>query len=512
MSDRFHRGSLPEPSLYQVFRSLGDAGETGVLHLERDGSLKTIHFQDGRIRFATTTRADERLGAEAVRQRLATWWQVQEAAKVLGAERRLGNVMVDQGILSGEEQARLVRDHLRHIVVEALSWREGTFRFERRPPESGESITLAWPVADCILEEARRSRDEGALRETLGNRNGYLRMARRPAPLPVELNRVEKRVLTAVNGERTAAEVARIAGAPEEAAIRTLAGLVRAGCLEAPARAVKVLAGAASGSQEPVAAKTRTAAPSPSGPSPAADREPGRYAMRALERSERFQPESRAWVLPRPIRVERAAILELADQLHRLDHYQLLGAQADDPPDRIREVFHERARRFHPDRRVEPGLGNLVDELARIYDALRIAYQTLENPESRADYDQHRERDHRATEKIRQAAMRSTEAYLHTATLLIRRGNLPDAIPVLHEAIRSSPECAVAHFRLAQCLAATSEDRRKARNHFERAAELEPQNARYQAALTSVRPRPGEPRRGLADRLARWLHLQGASD
>jgi curved DNA-binding protein CbpA len=498
MLERVHRGSLPEPSLYQVFRSLGENAETGVLHLDRDGFAKTIHFQEGRIRFATTTRADERLGAEAVRQHLATWWQVQEAAKVLGAERRLGSVMVDQGILSGEEQARLVRDQLRHIVVEALGWREGTFRFESRKLEDDEPITLDWPVADAILEEARRAAGDREMRRALGDGRSTLRMASSQAPLPLELNGMEKRVLAAVDGRRTSAEVGRAAGVPEETAVRTLAGLVRAGCLEAPASRAKVLT-AAAGSEEPAATRAETPAPAPS------SRTPGRYAMKALERSERFRPESRAWVLPRQVRVERAGILELADQLQRLDHYQLLGARPDDSPERIREVFHERARRFHPDRRLEPGLGNLADELERIYDALRIAYQTLENPESRADYDQRRERDHRAAEKIRRAAMRSNEAYLHTATLLIQRGNLPDAIPVLQEAIRAWPECAVAHYRLGQCLAATSEDRREARYHFERAAELEPENARYQAALASVRPRSGDSRRRLADRLARWL-------
>ena len=81
MPEPIQRGTLPRPSLYQVFRSLESAKATGILHLERDQFRKTVHFEDGRIRFATTTRADERLGAEAVRQHMATWWDVQEAAQ-----------------------------------------------------------------------------------------------------------------------------------------------------------------------------------------------------------------------------------------------------------------------------------------------------------------------------------------------------------------------------------------------------------------------------------------------
>ena len=491
MPEPIQRGSLPRPSLYLVFRSLESAKATGILHLERDQFRKTVHFEDGRIRFATTTRADERLGAEAVRQHMATWWDVQEAAQGISATRRLGRIMVDRGILSADEQDRLVRDQLRHIVVEALSWRDGTFRFEKTPPPAQEPVCLDWCVADAILEEARRSNDECGLLESLGGLRGHLVLARQGGTLPQRLNGTETRIVSSVNGRRTVPEIARAAQAPEEITIRTLAGLVRSGCLVAPPPA----------RQQPAVAQSAVATQA----TPTTDARPaGRYARKALNRSERVHPERRAWVMPAELRTERAAILNLADQLDSLDHYQLLGVKLYDSPKLIREAFNERARRFHPDRRMEPGLGNLGDELERVYHALRIACQTLENAESRAEYNGRRERDHRAAEEIEQAARASTRAYLNTACRLIERGLLLDAIPVLREALRSSPEFALVHYRLGQCLAATAEPD-KARYHFVRAARIEPENSRYQAALASWRP--GEPaqRANLAERITRWL-------
>ena len=493
MPEPIQRGSLPRPSLYQVFCSLESAKATGILHLERDQFRKTVHFEDGRIRFATTSRADERLGAEAVRQHMATWWDVQEAAQGISATRRLGRIMVDRGMLSSDEQDRLVRDQLRHIVVEALSWRDGTFRFEKTSSPAQESICLDWCVADAILEEARSSNDERGLLESLGGVRGFLALAHQGGTLPQGLNATETRIVSSVNGRRTVPEIARAAQAPEEITIRTLVGLVRSGCLVAPPP----------GRQQPAAAAQAAVTTQPTPPTGA--RPAGRYARKALNRSERVHPERRAWVMPAELRTERAAILNLADQLDSLDHYKLLGVKLYDSPKLIREAFNGQARRFHPDRRMEPGLGDLGDELERVYHALRIACQTLENTESRAEYNGRRERDHRAAEEIEQAARASTKAYLNTACRLIERGLLLDAIPVLREALRSSPECALAHYRLGQCLAATTEKADKARYHFERAATIEPENSRYRAALAPWHS--GEPpqRTNLAERIARWL-------
>ncbi len=492
MPEPIQHGSLPRPSLYRVFRSVQCARATGILHLEREQFRKTVHFEDGRIRFATTTRADERLGAEAVRQHMATWWDVQEAAQGISATRRLGGIMVDRGILSSDEQDRLVRDQLRHIVVEALSWRDGTFRFEKTPPSTQEPICLDWCVADAILEEARRSNDERGLLESLGNSRGSLALARKGGTLPQGLNGTETRIVSSVNGRRTVPEIARAAQAPEAITIRALAGLVRSGYLLAPppARQQPAVAQAAVATQGTPATGARPA---------------GRYATKPVNRPARVPPGRRAWVMPAELRAERAAILNLADQLDRLDHYQLLGVKLVDSPKLIREAFNQRARRFHPDRRMEPGLGNLGGELERIYHAVRIACQTLENAESRAEYNGRRERDHRAAEEIQQAARASTKAYLSTACRLIERGLLEDAIPVLREALRSSPECALAHYRLGQCLAATAQKPDKARYHFERAATIEPESARYRTALASRHA--GEPAQhaNLAERIARWL-------
>ncbi len=510
MPEQSLKGSLPQPSLYQVFQALDAGRKTGVLRLERDQSIKALYFESGRIRFATTTRADERLGAEAVRQRLATWWEVQEAAQEISAGKRLGTIMVDRGILSGDEQSRLVRDQLRHIVVDALGWRDGTFDFEEGPQPPKERILLDWPVTDAILEEARRTTNERGLLEALGGLPGLLTRKPGAAALPLDLNSNESRILSAVDGTRTVPEIARMTRTPEEVTIRTLAGLVRAGCLVAP---ILTRAQRAAIPRRLSRKKKRRASPTPpAAQTLAAGQTSGGFALSALDRSRSSRAEEGHRVLPRGVRQERAALRKLADQLHQLDHYQVLGVQPQDSRERIREAFHELAVKFHPDRGTRPGMADLGDDLERVYHRLRIAYQTIENPESRKEYDSRRGRDHRAAEEIHRAALASTAAYLHTANRLIQRGLLLDAIPVLQEAIRTGPQCGLAHYRLGQCLAATAADSAPALYHFERALQIDPESARYQAAIASMSPKEEDSQSTLAHRVARWLHRHPRTD
>jgi tetratricopeptide (TPR) repeat protein len=223
------RGSLRTTSPYLLFRRLAAGERSGVLHLQRDGVHKSIRFERGRIRFAATNRPEERLDAFVVGQRLATWEQVEAAARELGATRRLGAVLVDRGILSPQEQARLIGDQLRGIVLEALGWRDGSYRFE--PPGRGlqESVTLDWDVADAVLEEARRAADEADLWSVVGGLDGVVVPPPSGPSRARALNDAERRVLAALDGRRTVSEVAREAAVPPSVAVRTLAAVVRLG-------------------------------------------------------------------------------------------------------------------------------------------------------------------------------------------------------------------------------------------------------------------------------------------
>ena len=312
-----------------------------------------------------------------------------------------------------------------------------------------------------------------------------------------------------MDGRRTVSEIARSASAPAGTAVRTLAALIRAGCLERVGTGQRAVKGPETRAPEPCA----DGRSQPEREGSPVTKAPGRYAMRGAATPQEA-PERRAWLLPREIRSERAAILELSDQVHQLDHYRILALRPGASPEAIEKAYRHRVVRFAPRRADEPGLRDLADDLERVHHGIEIAYQTLANAERRREYDGGRDREHRAADAVQKANQATTSAYLDTASRLIRRGHIPDAIPVLKEALRLTPESAVLHYRVGQCLAATSADHTKARYHFQRAADLEPTNPRYPAALASLRPEPSrerQPLRSLAERISRLFQGQTPS-
>jgi hypothetical protein len=495
------QGSLPNPTIYDLFQSVAVWGKSGILHLERDGAFKAIQFERGRIRFAATNRPDERLGALAVQQRLATWWQVQEAAREIGAEKRLGAVLVDRGILSVAEQEHLIRHQIQGIVVDALGWKTGVFRFVPISRPVAELVTIDWSASDAILEEARRSGDEVALWTEAGGTGGRPRLAGAGSlPLPAQLDDVEKRVLTAIDGRRTLAEVATAAAVPGIAAARCVAALVRAGCAESEPGLAEASAARPSREQT-IPGRLRITNPA----------EPGgaRYTFASTGPGEETESQPGGPRLVDPgIRAARSVILDLAERLDQLDHYQVLGLQPGAAPDEIQRAFQQRAIRFHPDRFIEPGLGDLRSVLRRAYDAIRIASGTLLDPEARAEYDAQRERRRTLATEQEACEGAGAQAYLDRGTQLVRDGRLLDAIPAFREALRLRPELGVAHYRLGQALLAVPGGAPAAREHLRLACESEPANPRYRDALAAARPvESAAPPPPLRERLARWLHL-----
>lgn len=489
--DPILHGSLRETPARRLILSLARDARSGLLRLEREDASKTIRFEGGRIRFATTNRAEERLGAVAVRSQLATWWQVQEAAREISTTRRLGTVMVDHGILSASEQTRVIRDQLRGIVVEALGWTEGSFRFDPTEAPLREKVTLDWSAEEAILEEARRSPDDNVLWTVVGGPEGRVLPSdtlRRP---PEGMNPTEARVMAALDGRRTVAEVVREAAVPMPLALRTLAAVVRIGDC-------RVLVGRPDVVSHPVPRRGTSSRLEAEGVG-------GRHAP---YREPAEGPADTPWQLPWEARAERAAVLDLAERLDGMDHYQILDIPAGSPPERVERAARERLTRFHPDRSGSAQLRGLAPELERIRHAVAVAHATLREPGARAAYDARREAAWRSHREHAAAAEESCHAFLEHGTRLIRQGRFQDAIPPLREAIRLRPEMAVAHYRLGQCLTTVPGGIGEARTRLEEANRLEPANPRYRDALQALStPRVPAARPGLARRLGRWLQI-----
>lgn len=146
-------GSLSHFSLPHLLRMLQATHSTGRLELERHDERTELFIEEGRSIFARTTGATLRIGDILVRRGELRPEAVDFALAVQQdrPEARLGRMLVDNGVLTQQQINEAVLAVQRHIVLNALRWRMGTFRFGPDERLSGEDIRLPLDVDELLL-------------------------------------------------------------------------------------------------------------------------------------------------------------------------------------------------------------------------------------------------------------------------------------------------------------------------------------------------------------------------
>ena len=148
-------GSLAEQDFPALVQELHEQRATGVLTLTHAGVGRSIAIQDGRMVFASSSSPDDRMGPLLLRRGRITLRQLADAAARVASGRRMGAVLVDQGVLDGRELIAAVVEHTQEIIYGAFAWTEGQYRLQEGPPSS-EAITLKISTPDIIMEGIRR--------------------------------------------------------------------------------------------------------------------------------------------------------------------------------------------------------------------------------------------------------------------------------------------------------------------------------------------------------------------
>jgi len=146
-------GSLTHFPLPHLLRLLQATRATGRLELERGEERTELFVEDGRSIFARTTGAAMRIGDILVRRGELRPEAIDFALAVQQdrPEARLGRMLVDNGVLTQDQINEAVLAVQRHILVGALRWRMGNFRFGPEERLSGEDIRLPLDVDELML-------------------------------------------------------------------------------------------------------------------------------------------------------------------------------------------------------------------------------------------------------------------------------------------------------------------------------------------------------------------------
>lgn len=235
------KGSLREASLADVVQLIYLGRRSGCLSVASERNFGSIWFDDGWIVFASMVTRTDRLGERLVAAGRLTPAQLDEAIAVQRAVpgRRLGAVLVQQGLLAREELEAELRRQVEETVYTLFTWTSGTFSFEAGvSPEEGEATVRLNPEG-LLLEGARRVDEWSVIAKKIPSLDAIFAKEGTPRPEgdDAALVEIERRIVPLLDGKRTARAIVDATGLTEFEVSRALYGLLSAGWIRRVANA-----------------------------------------------------------------------------------------------------------------------------------------------------------------------------------------------------------------------------------------------------------------------------------
>jgi hypothetical protein len=397
-------GTLAETPLVVVLRRLQKDRLSGALSIIRGDQVRQFFFDKGELQAARSSREDHRIGSTLVRWGYISEEDLEQALEQQRkSHERIDRILIERGLVTRAVVDSEARRQMEQIVFSTLSWREGAFHFEADTGEMDLDVNVALSE-EMIIEGIRRIPESEQFLELLGDLSA----------IPVLKPATEKSgtfrllqdamsMLSRIDGKTNLRSMLGTEGSTANAKI--LYALLFAGMMDIGPPA------------ETVPRPTAPASPLPKEDRPtgapeattegiqkpflfdlrkSADLvrvvETGKIAARLVNApipGSRVEPAAPQRPASQPVayKSDRDIVLETYRQLDWLSHYDLLGVSQAATGPQIGEAFRFRARLFDPTLKAHPEFVDLWRQLTVLSKWLRVAYDVLSNPTTRAAYD-----------------------------------------------------------------------------------------------------------------------------
>ncbi len=131
------------------------SGNTGELRFRSLEAEKTVVLQSGRVVFARSSSADDRLGPYLLRAGKVRFDHLMDLTKFVSPTKRFGTVLVENHVLTPKDLVQGVIGQVRSIVLSLFTWTEAEYAFEVKELEK-ETITLRIPTPKLVADGVRQ--------------------------------------------------------------------------------------------------------------------------------------------------------------------------------------------------------------------------------------------------------------------------------------------------------------------------------------------------------------------
>lgn len=219
-----------EFSLADMFRLLTTGSKTGILHVVSDTVEGLVCFRDGRVCFASATGLGEPTGKRLVQAGIISDKQLRQAKGLMKiqkrdkAQRRLGQILVDEGYLEPGILERFLLEQVATALFDLMRLEDGQLRFQPDEPCDEVEIGISVSTEEALAEADKRLEVWNRIREKIPSLDARFAMAAAPGSNSAEINLKPREwmVLCFLHGSRSVAELADLTGYTQFETARTL--------------------------------------------------------------------------------------------------------------------------------------------------------------------------------------------------------------------------------------------------------------------------------------------------
>lgn len=233
-------GNLKDFSLADMFRLLQTGAKTGVLHVMSGDVDGVVCFRDGAIYFALASGQREPAGKRLTRLGVISEKQLRQAQGLMKiqkkdkADRRLGQILVDEGYLEASVLEGVVRDQVSDALFTFLRWEEGELRFDADESVADADLGITVPVESVLADAGKRLEVWNKIREKIPSLDTRFAMAATPGAktTDIHLKPREWMLLCHLHGSRSVRDLVELTGYTDFDTARILYSMYASGFIE----------------------------------------------------------------------------------------------------------------------------------------------------------------------------------------------------------------------------------------------------------------------------------------
>jgi len=233
-------GNLKDFSLADMFRLLQTGAKSGVLHVDAPNASGTVCFRDGLVFHASAGKASDPVAKRLSRAGVISEKQLRQAQGLMKiqkkdkANRKLGQILVDEGYLEASVLEDFVREQVSDALFDLLRWQEGDLRFEPDEVCGDADIGIAVAVDSVMADAGKRLEIWNKILEKIPSMDTRFAMASGPGSksIDIHLKPREWMVLCYLHGGRSVTELVAFTGYTDFEVARILYGMYASGLIE----------------------------------------------------------------------------------------------------------------------------------------------------------------------------------------------------------------------------------------------------------------------------------------